>query len=264
MADPDAAARIRSLRREPPPFRRLAVTSIEHLGPRMLRVVLGGDALDGFAIEAPASSVRLLLPPAVGAPLVMPEWTGNQFELPDGTRAPIRTFTPRHHDAERNELTLDIVLHDVGAATDWARSAGIGDEVAVSGPGRSEPLDAEARSFLLAGDESAIPAIGQLLESIAADRSIIVHIEVVHADAVIDLPEHPGATMNWHVLGSDDAPGAAMCAAVEAMEELPDSVWVAGEAASIQHLRGYLFDVRELERSTVTARGYWKQGRSAS
>lgn len=230
----------------------------------MLRVVLGGDELDGFEIEAPASSVRLLLPPAIGEPLVMPEWTGNQFELPDGTRAPIRTFTPRHHDAERHELTIDIVVHDTGAATDWVTSAEVGDEVAVSGPGRSEPLDADARSFLLAGDESAIPAIGQLLETIEADRSISVHVEVVGAEAVIELPDHPGATVEWHVLDPDDAPGTAMVAAVESVDDLPDQVWVAGEAAAVQRLRGHLFDERGLERSAVTARGYWKQGRSAT
>lgn len=265
MADhDDAAARIRSLRREPPAFRRLAVRSTEKLSSRMLRVVLGGDELDGFAIEAPASSVRLLLPPAVGDELVMPQWSGNQFELPGGERAPIRTFTPRHHDPGRNELTLDMVLHESGAATDWARSAEVGDEVAVSGPGRSEAVDAEARSFLLAGDESAIPAIGQLLEAIGPDRSVTVHVEVVDADAAIELPEHPGATVEWHLLDSDDEPGSAMARAVEGIADLPDAVWVAGEAAAIQRLRGHLFDERGLERSAVTARGYWKQGRSAT
>lgn len=234
------------------------------LSPRMLRVVLGGDELDGFEIPAPASSVRLLLPPSVGDELVMPGWTGNQFELPDGERAPIRTFTPRHHDAERSELTLDMVLHDSGAATDWARSAQIGDEVAVSGPGRSEPLDAEARSFLLAGDESAIPAISQLLEAIGPDRTVGVHVEVVDPVAVIELPEHPCATVDWHVLGSADEPGSAMVSAVQAVADLPDAVWVAGEAAAIQRLRTYLFDERGLQRSAVTARGYWKRGRSAT
>ena len=263
-SDSDSAARLRSLRREPPPFRRVRLISREQRSPRLLRVVLGGDSLEGFAIEAPASSVRLLLPPAIGEPLVMPEWAGNQFELPDGRRAPIRTFTPRHHDPERHELTLEIVLHASGAATDWAKSAAIGDEVAISGPGRSEPLDAEARSFLLAGDESAIPAISQLLETIDADRSVTVHVEVTDANAVVELPEHRGASVDWHVLRSNDEPGSAMSAAVEGMDDLPDAVWVAGEAAAVQHLRRHLFDDRGLHRSAVTARGYWKHGRSAS
>lgn len=230
----------------------------------MVRVVLGGDELDGFAIESPASSVRLLLPLPGQREIIMPTWSGNQFELPDGARAPIRTFTPRAFDATSSELTLDVVLHDHGAASDWVRAATIGDEAAISGPGRSERIDPAARSHLLAGDESAIPAIGQLLESIPADQPIEVHIEVSHPDARIELPEHPSATVTWHDAEPKTAPGASLVAAVMAVEHLPDAVWVAGEAASVQRLRTYLFDERSRSRANVTARGYWKQGRSAT
>lgn len=230
----------------------------------MLRVVLGGDELDGFAIESPASSVRLLLPPEGHAELVMPTWTGNQFELPDGRRAPIRTFTPRYFDDERLELTLDIVLHDHGAATDWARGAQVGDEVAISGPGRSEELDPDAQSFLLAGDESAIPAIGQLLEAIDPDRPVDVHVEIAAPDGRVELPTHPSATVTWHLAEAGAPPGESVVAAVQQVEELPDAVWVAGEAAAVQRVRKHLFDDRGRTRSSVTARGYWKLGRSAT
>jgi NADPH-dependent ferric siderophore reductase len=230
----------------------------------MLRIVLGGEELVGFAIESPASSVRLLLPPPGSEILVMPTWSGNQFELPDGSRAAIRTFTPRYFDDRSSELTLDIVLHEQGAATDWAWSARPGDEAAISGPGRSEDLDPSARSLLLAGDESAIPAIGQLLEAIPADRSIEVHIEIADPTARIALPAHPGATVIWHDAADGAAPGDAMVAAVMAIDALPDAVWVAGEAAAVQRLRKHLFDERGRSRSSVTARGYWKLGRSAT
>ena len=230
----------------------------------MLRVVLGGDELDGFAIESPASSVRLLLPPEGHDELVMPTWTGNQFELPDERRAPIRTFTPRYFDDERLELTLDIVLHDHGAATDWARGAQVGDEVAISGPGRSEELDPDAQSFLLAGDESAIPAIGQLLEAIDPDRPVDVHVEIATPDGRAALPTHPNATVTWHLAEAGAPPGESVVAAVQRVEELPDAVWVAGEAAAVQRVRKHLFDDRGRTRSSVTARGYWKLGRSAT
>ena len=230
----------------------------------MLRVVLGGDELDGFAIEAPASSVRLLVPPPGSDELVMVTWTGNQFELPDGSRPPIRTLTPRHFDADSNQLTLDIVLHDHGLATDWARGAKVGDEAAVSGPGRSEDLDPDARSHLLVGDESAIPAIAQLLEWVPDDCAIDAHIEIGAPDARIALPDRPDTTVTWHeALGGAD-PGTTMLDVVTNLDELPDAVWVAGEAAAVQRIRTHLFDERGRDRSTVTARGYWKVGRSAS
>ena len=230
----------------------------------MSRVVLGGDELAGFSIEAPASSVRLLLPPAGAGEIEMPAWTGNQFELATGERAPIRTFTPRSFDADRLELTLDVVLHDHGAATDWVRRADVGDEAAISGPGRSEPLDPSARSFLLAGDESAIPAISQLLESITADCTVEVHIENTDPRARFELPDHPNATITWHDAVAGRAPGDAFATAVERLDRLPNVVWVAGEAAVVQRLRVHLFDERGLTRTSVTARGYWKLGRSAT
>ena len=260
----DTAARLQRVRREPPAFRRVDVRSKRMLSERMLRIVLGGDELDGFAIESPASSVRLLLPPAGRDALEMPTWTGNQFELATGERAPIRTFTPRAFDAERLELTLDVVLHDHGAATDWARRADVGDEVAISGPGRSETLDRAARSFLLVGDESAIPAISQLLESISPDCTIEVHIEITTPGARMELPAHAGATITWHDAEAGAAPGDSFAAAVEGLDELPDAVWVAGEAAAVQRLRTHLFDERGRTRQSVTARGYWKLGRSAT
>lgn len=225
----------------------------------MLRVVLGGDEFHGFAIEAPASSVRLLLPPKDRAEIVMPTWTGNQFELPDGERAPIRTFTPRAFDRERLELTIDVVLHDHGAATDWAQRAQVGDEVAISGPGRSEHLDPDARSHLLVGDESALPAIGQLLEAIPSEHTVDVHVEISEPGARLELPTHPGATVTWHVADPDARPGDAIVEAVTGIDELADAVWVAGEAAAVQRLRRHLFDERGRSRRSVTARGYWKQ-----
>lgn len=230
----------------------------------MSRVVLGGDELAGFTLDAPASSVRLLLPPAGRESIEMPTWTGNQFELANGDRAPIRTFTPRYVDEERRELTLDIVLHEHGAATDWARRAVVGDEVAVSGTGRSEPLDPDARSFLLVGDESAIAAIGQLLEWIDPTCAVEVHIEIIDASARLELPAHPASTISWHEAAADAEPGASMVAAVESLDTLADAVWVAGEAASVQRLRTHLFDERGRSRQSVTARGYWKLGRSAT
>ena len=261
--DADRPGAVRT-RREPPPFRRVQVRSVEPLSPHMARIVLGGDELEGFAIDGPASSVRLLLPPAGSSELVMPTWTGNQFELPNGHRAPIRTFTPRYFDPDRLELTLDFVLHDDGAATGWARSAAVGDDAAVSGPGRSEAVDDRARSHLLVGDETAIPAIGQLLEALPHDRPIDVHVEVAHPDARLDLPPHPATTISWLDAEPGANPGDAMVAAVRAMPELPDHVWVAGEAAAVQRLRTHLFDERGRSRSTVTARGYWKRGRAAT
>ncbi len=252
------------IRREPPTFRRAAVRSIEHLSPRMRRFVLGGTELEGLEIDEPAASVRLLLPPPGRGSLVMPEWTGNQFELPDGERAPIRTFTPRRLDTGELALTLDIVVHDGGTASDWASTAAPGDEVAISGPGRGYEIDTHAGGYLLAGDETAVPAISQLLEVLPHTMSVRVHVEVAHPSARLELPAHPGADIRWHDLDPGARPGDALVDAVTGTADMPPSVWVAGEAASVQRIRKHLFDERGMTRSAATVRGYWKQGRSAT
>jgi NADPH-dependent ferric siderophore reductase len=242
----------------------VAVRSVEDLTPKMRRIVVGGPDLQGLEIDEPAASVRLLLPPPGEAAIVMPTWAGNQFELPDGRRAPIRTFTPRHLDTERLELTIDIVLHEVGLASGWAGAAAPGDEVAISGPGRGYEIDTSASAYLLAGDETAIPAISQLLEWLPQDMAVQVHIEIADARARLPLPSHGRAELHWHERGEGARPGDALTAAIESLGETPDAVWVAGEAASVQRIRKHLFDARGMTRAAATVRGYWKQGRSAT
>lgn len=229
----------------------------------MRRFVLGGPELGGLAIDEPAASVRLLLP-AVDGTLEMPTWTGNQFELADGSRAPIRTFTPRHLDTEQLELTIDIVVHDHGAASDWSRRAAVGDEVAISGPGRGYEIERSAASYLLAGDETAIPAIAQLLEVMPPSMQTTVLIEIAEPEARADLPGHPEATVRWLDLAAGSAPGTALVEAITGLDEVAPAVWVAGEAAAVQKIRTHLFDERGLSRSEATVRGYWKHGRSAT
>lgn len=252
------------VRRPPPPFRTLTVRRTESLTPHMRRIVLGGPELEGLVIDAPAASVRLFVPPDASGDIELPTWTGNQFEHAGGQRAPIRTMTPRHLDTDRLELTIDVVLHDHGVATDWARAAEPGHRGAISGPARGFELDPAARTLLLAGDESAIPAIAQLLEWVPGHVAITAHIEIRDRSARLPLPEHPGATVAWHEPIAGAPPGTACVDAIETLDPLPDALWIAGEAAAVQRARKYVFDVRDVPRSRVSAHGYWKHGRSAS
>ena len=252
------------IRREPPKFRRVEVGGAEELTPRMRRVTFVGAELDGLVIEQPAASVRLLLPSPGTNELVMPTWNGNEFRLPDGRRPTIRTFTPWHLRADAAELDLGIVIHGTGSASEWARAARAGNEAAISGPGRGYSIDEDAPAFLLAGDETALPAISQLLAVLPRQTPAHVHVEIADDRARLDLPEHPSATVHWHKLEPGAAPGDAFVAAIEGAEIDSDTrVWAAGEAAAVQRLRRHLFDARQLPRGHTTVRGYWKHGRSA-
>ncbi len=232
------------------------------LSPRLLRVTVGGADLAGLDIGLPAASVRLLVPRPGQTELVIPTWNGNEFLDADGTRPSIRTYTPRAFDPESLELDLDVVLHDQGIVAAWASAARPGDPAGISGPGRGYTIDTSARSFLLAGDESALPAISQLLEQLPGAASVEVDIEIAHRDARHVLPTHPGATVHWHDLPPGAPPGEALVAAVVARTvDDHQRVWVAGEAAAVQRIRRHLFEERGLPRSQAVVRGYWKTGR---
>lgn len=251
------------VRREPPQFRVASVRRVERLTPRMLRVTLAGAELEGFAVTEPAASVRLLLPSPGADQLTLPTWNGNEFLLDDGRRPTIRTFTPRRADPQGGELDVEIVVHGRGAASGWAEAAAPGSPAAVSGPGRGYAVDPGAPGFLLAGDETAIPAMSQLLEALPADRPVRVLAELAVPDARLPLPDHPAASVEWCDLPPGAPPGDALVAAIRA-ETLGDGtrVWVAGEAAAVQRIRRHLFEDRHLPRSQASVRGYWKHGRA--
>jgi NADPH-dependent ferric siderophore reductase len=264
MGGPSANA-VSRLRREPPPFRRVAVRRTERLTPRLQRVTLGGAELAGFTLDEPAASVRLLVPSPGTDELVVPIWNGNEFLLPDGRRPIIRTFTPRRVDPDALELDLEVVIHGEGSASTWAADVAVGSPAAVSGPGRGYAVDVAAPAFLLAGDETAIPAIAQLIEVLPPASTVQVHVELGDPAGALPLPHHPRATIEWHPLPEGARPGDALVTAVEAAVIDPAArVWVAGEAAAVQRVRRYLFEQVDFPRRQATVRGYWKHGRSAT
>lgn len=251
-------------RREPPPFRRVALRRTTSLSPYLRRITLGGEELRDYEPGAPAASVRLLLPRPDDPALLIPTWTGNEFLHSDGSRPTIRTYTPRHFDASSSELDLDVVVHPGGAVPSWLASATAGDEIGIAGPGRGYEIDPDATAFVLVGDESAIPAISQLLEHLPPAAEVAVRIEVTHPDARHDLPPHPGAEVGWRDLPPDGSPGATLVTAVEDIDLPADArVWAAGEAAAMQRIRRHLFEERAIPRQAAVIRGYWKVGRTS-
>jgi NADPH-dependent ferric siderophore reductase len=231
----------------------------------MGRVTLAGPDLQGLTVEQPAASVRVLLPAESEGDLVIPDWAGNEFLLPDGRRPTIRTLTPRRVAPDQLELDVDIVIHNGGAASQWARKTRPGNQAAVSGPARGYSIDQDAPGFFLAGDETAIPAISQLLECLPAGKPVHAVIEIAAPAARMVLPNRADATVDWVDLPSSAPPGTALVAAVGDADLDPGMrVWAAGEAAAVQRIRRDLFERRGLPRAQASVRGYWKHGRQGA
>jgi len=237
------------VRREPPPFRLVEVIRTERRSSHLTRITLAGPALDGFDLGLPAASVRLLLPDE-DETLAVPTWRGNEFLNNDGSRPIIRTLTPLRFDQGALELDVEVVRHGQGPLSEWAETAKIGDRVAVSGTGRGYEVDADVRDFLLAGDESALPAIGVLLAALPQRAHVQVIIELRDPSGRVGLAEHPGAVVQWLAVDAGTDPGSSLADAVVGSSWGPEvRVWAAGEAASMQRIRSHLFDERGLSRS---------------
>jgi NADPH-dependent ferric siderophore reductase len=245
-------------RRRPPP-ELVEVVDVARSASRMVTVSVKGDDLSRFAEAAPTSHVKVFLP-AGGSPLKLPTPGPEGLTWPDGPRPTVRTYTPRAYDKATGVLQLQFVLHGEGPASNWAVQAKIGDVVGVAGPGGRFVLDESATHWWIAGDESALPAIGTLLDVLAPSVTADVHLLVDSAADECELPSAATLAVHWHHRRSSDS-GTVLEEAARAADFVPGSqAWVAAEAADVRRVRAVLLGERNLPREAVTTRGYWRAG----
>ena len=234
--------------------------------PHMIRVVLGGPGLTGFpAGEFTDHYVKLLFPPD-GAPYATPfDMEQVQAALPRELWPVTRTYTVRAWDPASGELTIDFVYHgDEGLAGPWAASAAPGDRIQFFGPGGGYAPDPDADWHLLAGDESALPAIAAALPRLPEGARALVLVEVAGAsEEQADLVPADGVDLVWLHRG-DRPPGEVLVAAVRSAV-LPAGaghVFVHGEAGLVRELRLHLRVERGLAPASTSISGYWRLGRT--
>lgn len=236
------------------------VVSTERLTPHMIRIVLGGDGLEGFgAGEFTDHYIKLQIPPR-GATYTAPfDPEEIKATVPQEHWPRTRTYTVRTWDAERNELTVDFVVHgDEGVAGPWAANAQPGDTVQLNGPGGGYAPDPDAAWHLMVGDQSVIPAISASLARIPAGVPVHVILEVDGPD-----DEQPlGTPGDLHVTWLHGGPGAAV-PVVESytFPDGPAGVFVHGEASTVRAVRRHLLVDRGLPREGLSISGYWKLSR---
>ncbi len=154
--------------------------------------------------------------------------------------------------------------HDMPGAS-FASCARPGDYVGMTGPGGGSIGDADW--YLLAGDETALPAIARILEELPAGKQATVRIEVV--DARDEQPLLSSATLDveWLHRGAAE-PGTSRLLenAVRAID-WPDKrvrvfAWAACEYRSFRAIRTYLRRERDLSRDEHLVVAYWRRGSS--
>ncbi|MET8894357.1 siderophore-interacting protein [Streptomyces albogriseolus] len=237
------------------------VVRTERLTPHMHRVVLGGEGLAGVSADTCTDHYVKLLFPAPGA--VYPEPFDLQrirAEFPREQWPVTRTYTIRHWDPDHRELTLDFVIHgDEGLAGPWATNARPGDIVRFLGPGGAYAPDPAADWHLLAGDESALPAIARALESLPQGARAFAFLEIAGPEEEQKIDSD--VEIRWLHRG-DRRVGEALVEAVRALDRPEGRVhaFVHGEAHFVKELRRLLRVDRAIPREDLSISGYWRLG----
>jgi NADPH-dependent ferric siderophore reductase len=244
--------------------RLLQVREVNSLTPQMVRIVVGGDALTGFISAAHDDHIKVFFPQPGQDKPVLPALSPNGPVYPEGAPRPAaRDYTPRRYDAATNTLTIDFVLHGDGPATTWAARARPGDFLGVGGPRGSFIVPDDFDWYLLAGDETALPAIGRRLEELPAGARAIVVAEVANAADEQHFDTRARVETHWlHRDGGEPGNQALLQKALAGLQLPPGEgyAWVAAEAGTAKALRRYLVDQRGLPKDRVKAAAYWKKG----
>ncbi|MFI9121855.1 siderophore-interacting protein [Streptomyces bikiniensis] len=241
------------------------VVHTERITPHMVRLVLGGPGLDGFDVgEYTDHYVKLLFAPEGVAYPEPFDMERIREDFPREQWPTTRTYTVRAWDPERRELTIDFVVHgDEGLAGPWAARAEAGDTVRFLGPGGGYAPDEAADWHLLAGDESALPAIAAALERLPAGTRAHAFVEIADAAEEQKLETAAGVDVTW--LHRGDRPvGEALVEAVRTLDFPAGDVhaFVHGEAGFVKELRRHLRLEREVPRERLSISGYWRLGKS--
>ncbi|MFD5079158.1 siderophore-interacting protein [Streptomyces sp. NPDC058371] len=250
----------RPARRTPKPHSARVVRT-ERLTPHMQRVVLGGDGLAGFTLGSCTDHYVKLLFGAEGVAYPEPfDMQRIRDEFPREQWPVTRTYTVRNWNPELHELTLDFVVHgDEGLAGPWALRVQPGEIVRFMGPGGAYAPDASADWHLLAGDESALPAIAASLEALPEGATVRAFVEVSGPEEEQKIDSD--AEVVW--LHRGDRPvGTALVEAVRALEFPAGRVhaFVHGEAGFVKELRRLLRVELEIPREDLSISGYWRLG----
>lgn len=247
-------------------MRRVQVQQVERITPHLIRIALGGEALAGFASPGFDDHAKLFFPDASTGQLRLPLVRDDgKIDWGEGAERPsARDYTPRHFDAQTNTLTIDFALHEAGPATAWAERAQPGDALGVGGPRGSFLIPTAFDWHLLAGDDTALPAIWRRLQELPATAKVLVVAEVESPDDRLELPSAAQVEIVWAYRQSGGANALLQALRAQAFPTGDFYAWVACESLAAKAIREHLVTERQANPRWVRASGYWRKGAAAT
>jgi len=245
-------------------LRVLEVVDREDLTPHLRRITLAGEDLGEFSSAAPDDHIKLFFPTESNGAPVVPTHGPQGLEFPaDQPRPVARDYTPRRFDAGAGRLVVEFVLHGDGPAARWAAAAAPGAQIVQAGPRGSRVFSDDFEWYLLAGDETALPAIARRLEELPAGARAMVIAEVADAAEELALDSRADVELTWlHRGGAEPGTTSLLHDAVRALELPPGEgfAWAAAEAEAARSLRRHLREERGLPKEWTRITGYWRRG----
>jgi NADPH-dependent ferric siderophore reductase len=254
-------------------LRELDVVAVSDVTPGMRRITLGGEQLGAVtdaegrrhgALASPGfdDSFRLFFPHPGTRDVVLPTVRQGRMEFPTDPRPLHRVYSVRRFDAERRLLEVDFVNHGIGVATTWATRARPGDRVHIIGPTTSAGWPDGFDSWLVAGDDTALPAIARLLDDAPEGLRAQVFIEIADDAHRQPLRKLRNVEVTWLSRGGADAAESTLLLDAVRGADRPDGetfAWLAGEQSVVRDLRRHLIDDRALDKASIDFTGYWKR-----
>lgn len=254
-------------------LRELEVVRVSDITPGMRRVTLTGAQLDAHELAGGVrqrafvstgfdDDIRLFFPYPGETEPVLPAVKDGGISFPKERKVLAKAYTVRSYDPATRELDVDFVRHGVGVATTWAYRARPGDRVHIAGPSVSLGLPGGLDWMLVAGDETALPAIARLLDELPADARGQVFIEIAEDAHRQELRGLPGVDVSW--LPRNGAEAGATSLLLDAVRgaswwDGDAFAWIAGEQATVRDLRRHLIEDRGLDKTRIDFTGYWKR-----
>lgn len=250
------------------------VTAVRRVTPNMARITFDCPSLASAGPAAPDAYMKIffplagqqrpeLPPPATGSEVL--SWYHTYLAMPDEVRPHMRTYTVRAARPDSGEVDVDFVLHaeSGGPASTWAEQAEVGSQVAFVGPhGLYEVPDGTGWQ-LLVGDETALPAIGAILEALPNSARATVYVEIPDSGERQTFTTDATVELHWVARGARPH-GESLLDAVRAAD-LPGGApyaWVSGEASVVKLVRRHLVRERGFDKTSICFTGYWRQGMS--
>jgi NADPH-dependent ferric siderophore reductase len=250
------------------PARPQAVLSVlrrERISPHTVRITAGGPGFDALRMNESTDKYAKIIfaDPSLG--LTPPyDLAALRESLPPGKRPVTRTYTLRRADVQRQQVAIDFVVHgDEGIAAPWAAHAEPGDTLTLSGAGGAYRPDPGSDWHLLAGDESALPAICSALDALPGDARGLAYLETCDPGEYLDAAVPSGMEVSWLHRPHPGSQPQLLADALLAGSWLPGrvDVFAHGERESMKAVRAAL-KVRLGDGDQLSLSGYWASGRT--